>query len=69
MACATWLGHYGPAAASARNGIDAGIDADYWRRALPVIERAAADHAPAGTVRLPHLPGEWVDIGPPDPTR
>jgi len=65
IACTTWLGAYDQAAAHARTAIERGVDADYWRRALLVIDSAATHGAPPRTVRLPALPGGWVDIGPP----
>ena len=64
IACATWTGAYAKASADAHTAIAEGIDADYWRRALVVIDSAAAHAAPPRTVRLPALPGGWVDIGP-----
>jgi hypothetical protein len=65
IACSTWIGAYDKAAADARTAIALGVDPEYWRRAVLVIDSAAARAAPPRTVRLPALPGGWIDVGPP----
>lgn len=64
IACAAWLGRYADAERAAQAGIASGIDVDYWRSALPILEAALRTGAPPKTVRLPHLAGGWSDIGP-----
>ena len=64
IACAAWLARYEDATRVAQEGVALGIDAAYWQSALQVLARATRDHAAAGTVHLPPLPGGWMEIGP-----
>ena len=63
IACAVWLGDYAGARKAAEDGIESGIDVDVLRTAVVIIDSATTHHAPAGSVRLPHLKGGWFDVG------
>ena len=64
IACDVWLGRYAEAREVTEAGIARGVDADFLRTLLPIIDSASAAHAKDRTVRLPHIKGGWLDIGP-----